>query len=260
MRELEARLGLRLLTRTTRSLSATETGERLLRNVATHFEAIEAEFAAVKLLQDKPSGTIRITTSAHAADAILWPVLTKFLRRYPEVKLELSVDSSLTDIAAQRFDAGVRLGEQVARGMIAIPIGPDMRMAVVGAPGYFAAHPIPNRPQDLTAHNCINLRFQTHGGLYAWEFEKNRRKLNVRVDGQLIFNTVPQIVTAAVASFGLACLPEDMVIADIRKGRLRRVLEDWCPPFPGFHLYYPSRRHASPAFALLVEALRYRRK
>jgi DNA-binding transcriptional LysR family regulator len=257
VRHLEARLGLRLLHRTTRSVSATDTGQRLLQNLGPHFEAIDGEFAAVSELRDKPTGTIRITTSAHAAESILWPVLAKFLRRYPDIKVELSIDSSLTDIAAHRFDAGVRLGEQVAQGMIAVRIGPDMRMVVVGAPGYFARHPVPAKPQDLTAHNCINLRFQTHGGLYAWEFERNRRKLNVRVDGQLIFNTVPQIVTAALAGFGLACLPEDVVITEIRKGRLKRVLEDWCPPFPGFHLYYPSRRHASPAFALLVEALRY---
>jgi DNA-binding transcriptional LysR family regulator len=260
VRRLEAQLGLRLLTRTTRSVSATDIGERLLRTVGPHFDAIDEEVSAVRELRDKPNGVIRITTSAHAADTLLWPVLTKFLRRYPEIKVELSIDSALTDIAARRFDAGVRLGEQVARGMIAVRVGPDLRMAVVGSSAYFAERPVPKKPQDLTAHDCINLRFETHGGLYAWEFEKDRRKLNVRVDGQLTFNAVPQIVTAAQAGFGLACLPEDIVLGAIKQGRLKRVLEDWCPPFPGFHLYYPSRRHGSPAFALLVEALRYRAK
>lgn len=258
VRGLEARLGLRLLTRTTRSVSATEAGERLYQSVAPHFAEIDSAVAALGVLRDKPTGMIRITTSAHAADTILWPVLERFLRRYPDIKVELSLDSSLTDIAAEGFDAGVRLGEQVARGMIAVRIGPDMRMAVVGAPAYLDKRSPPKKPQDLMSHDCINLRFQTRGGLYAWEFEKDRRKLNVRVDGQLTFNAVPQIVTAAVAGFGLACLPDDIVMPEFRKGRLRRVLEDWCPPFPGFHLYYPSRRHASPAFALLVEALRYR--
>lgn len=258
VRGLEAHLGLRLLTRTTRSVSATEAGERLYQSVAPHFAEIDSAVAALGALRDKPTGMIRITTSAHAADTILWPVLERFLRRYPDIKVELSLDSSLTDIAAEGFDAGVRLGEQVASGMIAVRIGPDMRMAVVGAPAYLDKRSPPKKPQDLMTHDCINLRFQTRGGLYAWEFEKDRRKLNVRVDGQLTFNSVPQIVTAAVAGFGLACLPDDIVMPDIRKGKLKRVLEDWCPPFPGFHLYYPSRRHASPAFALLVEALRYR--
>jgi DNA-binding transcriptional LysR family regulator len=260
VRLLENRLGFRLLTRTTRSVSATDSGERLLRGVGPHFDAIEEEFTAIRGLRDKPAGSIRITTSAYAAEAILWPVLEKFLPRYPEIKVELSIDSALTDIAAQRFDAGVRLGEQVAPGMIAARIGPDTSMAVIGAPAYFKKRSVPQVPQDLTAHDCINLRLQTHGGLYAWEFEKDDRKLNVRVDGQLTFNAVAQVVAAALAGFGLACVPAEIVSAEIRKGRLQRVLTDWCPSFPGFHLYYPSRRYASPAFALLVDALRYRAK
>jgi len=257
VRQLESRLGIRLLTRTTRSVSVTESGERLLRGVALHFDAIDEAFVTVRELRDKPAGLIRITTSAHAAEAILWPALATFLPCYPDIKVELSIDSALTDIAAQRFDAGVRLGEQVAPGMIARRIGPDLSMAVVGAPTYFEKHPPPRQPQDLTAHQCINLRLQTHGGLYAWEFEKRKRKLNVRVDGQLTFNAVPQIVAAATDGFGLACLPDDIVKVELQRGTLQRVLADWCPPFPGFHLYYPSRRYASPAFALLVEALRF---
>lgn len=260
VRLLETRLGFRLLTRTTRSVSATDSGERLLRGVGPHFDAISEEFAAVRALRDKPAGSIRITTSAYAAETILWPALEKFLPRYPDIKVELSIDSALTDIAAQRFDAGVRLGEQVAPGMIAARIGGDTSMAVIGAPSYFEKRSVPLVPQDLTSHDCINLRLQTHGGLYAWEFEKDDRKLNVRVDGQLTFNAVAQVVAAALAGFGLACVPVDIVSADINNGRLKRVLADWCPSFPGFHLYYPSRRYASPAFALLVDALRYRAK
>ena len=255
---LEARLGLRLLTRTTRSVSPTDAGMRLLESIGPHFDEIDIAIAAIGELREKPSGLFRITTSAHAAETILWPRLEPFLRRHPDVKLELSVDSTLTDLAAQRFDAGVRLGEQVAQGMIAVAIGPPLRMALVGAPAYLSKRPLPRKPQDLTSHNCINLRFQTHGGLYAWEFEKDKREINVRVEGQLTFNTVPQIVTAALAGFGLAHLPEDIVAPYIRKGQLKRLLPEWCPPFPGYHLYYPSRRHGSPAFSLLVDALRYR--
>jgi DNA-binding transcriptional LysR family regulator len=256
---LEARLGLRLLTRTTRSVSPTEAGERLLRTVGHRFEEIEAELDALSELREKPAGTIRITATDYVADTILWPKLTKFLRDYPDIKVEITVDYGLTDIVAQRYDAGVRSGEQVAKDMIAVRIGPDICMAVVGAPSYFAKRSPPKKPQDLTDHNCINLCLPTHGGLYASEFEKGGRELKVRVDGQLVLNGTTQMLNAALAGFGLAYVPEDLAEPHVAAGRLKRVLEDWCPPFPGYHLYYPSRRHSSPAFALLVDALRYKR-
>ncbi len=258
MRELEARLGVRLLTRTTRSVSPTEAGERLLRNVGPRFEEIEAELEALSELREKPAGTIRINAIDHVADTILWPKLAKFLREYPDIKVEITIDYGLTDIVAQRYDAGVRSGEQVAKDMIAVRIGPDMRMAVVGAPSYLKRGLEPEKPQDLIGHNCINLRLPTHGGLYAWEFEKGGRELKVRVEGQLIFNGTNQMLNAALAGFGLAYVPEDLAQPHLAKGRLKRVLEDWCPPYAGFHLYYPSRRQSSAAFALLVDALRYR--
>jgi len=258
IRGLEAKLGLRLLTRTTRSVSPTEAGERLLLTIGPRFEEIEAELAALTALREKPAGTIRINTGEHAANAILWPVLLKFLPRYPDIKVEITVDNGLTDIAAERYDAGVRLGEQVAKDMIAVRIGPDMRMAVVGAPTYFAQRSPPKTPRDLTDHNCINLRLPTYGGLYAWEFEKGERELKVRVDGQLVFNDLNQRLNAAMAGLGLTYLPEDVAQPHLASGRLQRALEDWCPPFPGYHLYYPSRRQTSPAFSLLVDALRYR--
>lgn len=259
IRGLEARLRIRLLTRTTRSVSATEAGERLVQSVGPHFEEIEAGLVALSALRDKPAGTIRITTSEHPAETILWPALAGFLPRYPDVKVEISVDAALTDIAAHRFDAGVRLGEQVAQGMIAVRIGPDLRMAAVAAPSYFATRTAPRTPRDLMEHNCINLRVPTYGGLYAWEFEKDRRELKVKVEGQLTFNGIDHAVDAALAGFGIAYVFEDVVAPHLKKGRLKRVLADWCPPFPGYHLYYPSRRNASPAFALLVDALRYRK-
>ncbi|RWO69939.1 LysR family transcriptional regulator [Mesorhizobium sp.] len=258
VRALEERLGVRLLTRTTRSVSPTEAGERLARTVGPRLDEIEAEIAALSALREKPAGTIRITAGEHAADAILWPALAKFLPDYPDIKVEIIVDYSLTDIVAERFDAGVRLGEQVARDMIAVRIGPDMRMAVVGSPAYFAKWPKPRTPQDLTTHNCINLRLPTYGGLYAWEFEKAGRELKVRVEGQLVFNTAALRMNAVLAGLGLAYLPEEQVTAHLADGRLVRVLADWCAPFPGYHLYYPSRRQATPAFSLLVDALRYR--
>ena len=258
LRGLEAKLGLRLLTRTTRSVSPTEAGERLLSKLGPHFDEIDAELAAVSELRQRPAGTIRITSGDHAVETILWPVLGKFLRRYPDIKVEVSIDYGLIDIVAQRYDAGVRFGEQVSKDMIAVAIGPDTRMAVAGAPSYFSGRAAPKVPQDLTGHKCINMRLPTYGGLYAWEFEKGRRKMNVRVDGQLVFNSVRPILNAALAGFGLACLPDDLVQPHASKGHLKRVLEDWCPPFPGYHLYYPSRRQNSPAFALLVDALRYR--
>jgi DNA-binding transcriptional LysR family regulator len=258
IRGLEERLGLRLLTRTTRNVAPTEAGERLFRTVGPRFEEIEAELTALSELREKPAGTIRITATDYAADTLLWPKLTKFLRQYPDVKVEVIIDYGLTDIVAQRFDAGVRSGEQVAKDMIAMRIGPDMRMAVVGAPAYFKARSEPKTPQELIGHNCINLRLPTHGGLYAWEFEKDGRELNVHVEGQLVFNGTFQMLNAALAGFGLAYVPEELAQPHLAKGRLKRALEDWCPPYSGYHLFYPSRRQPTPAFALLVEALRYR--
>jgi DNA-binding transcriptional LysR family regulator len=258
IRGLEERLGLRLLTRTTRSVSPTEAGERLFRTVGPRFDEIDAELAALNELREKPAGTIRITASEHAAELILWPALAKLLPEYPDIKVEIVVDYGLTDIVAEGYDAGVRLGEQVAKDMIAVRIGPDMRMAVVGAPSYFARRKPPQAPQDLTVHDCINLRLPTYGGLYAWEFEKDGRELKVRVEGQFVFNTFALRLNAALAGLGLAYLPKGQVEAHIKEGRLVRVLADWCAPFSGCHLYYPSRRQPTPAFALLVEALRYR--
>ena len=258
IRELEERLGVRLLTRTTRSVSPTEAGERLLRNIGPRFEEIEAEVAAITELRKKPAGRIRITATEYAADAILLPKLAKLLREYPDIKVEIIVDYGLTDIVAQRFDAGVRSGEQVAKDMVAVRIGPDMRMAVVGTPSYFKGRPEVKKPQDLINHNCITLRLPTHGGLYAWEFEKGGRELRVRVEGQLTYNTTGQMLTAALAGLGLAYVPEGLVQPHFAKRRLKRVLEDWCLPYSGYHLYYPSRRQPSAAFALFVDALRHR--
>jgi len=258
IRGLESRLGLRLLTRTTRSVAPTEAGERLLRTIGPRFDEIDAELAALSALRDKPAGTVRLTAGEHSAESVLWPAIAKLLPDYPDIKVEVVIDYGLTDIVTERFDAGVRLGEQVAKDMIAVRIGPDMRMLVVAAPAYFERHPKPAAPQDLMAHNCINLRLPTLGGIYAWEFEKGGRELRVRVDGQLVFNSTPMILTAALDGAGLAYLPEDRVGPYIADGRLIRVLDDWCEPFSGYHLYYPSRRQLSPAFALLVEALRYR--
>jgi len=259
LRALEDRLGVRLLARTTRSVAPTEAGERLLHALAPRFEEIDAELAAIAELRTKPTGTIRITATDFAADTVLWPKLAGFLRRYPDIKVEILIDYGLTDIVAQRYDAGVRDGEQVAKDMIAVRIGPDLRMAVVGAPSYFATRPLPKTPQDLIAHSCINLRLATHGGIYAWEFEKGGRELKVRVEGQLVFNSSAPMLAAALAGFGLAYVPEDLARPHLAKRRLRRVLDDWCQPYAGFHLYYPSRRQPSPAFSLLVDALRYRR-
>lgn len=258
VRRLETRLGLRLLTRTTRSVAPTVAGEQLLEALRPAVDQIDSRLAALGELRDKPSGTVRITTGRHAATTVLWPVLGKLLRQYPEIRLELSVDAALTDIVTERYDAGVRLGEQLANDMVAVRIGPDLRMAVVGAPAYFARRPKPKVPQDLTSHACINLRLPTLGGLYAWEFERGGRELNVRVEGPLVFNDVQLQLRAAVEGFGVAFVMEDQAQGLIDQGALVRVLADWCPPFAGYHLYYPSRRQLTPAFALLVEALRYR--
>jgi DNA-binding transcriptional LysR family regulator len=258
IRELEERLGVRLLTRTTRSVSPTEAGERLFRNIGPRFDEIESELAALSELREKPAGTIRITATEFAIDTILLPKLVPLLRQYPDIKVEMIVDYGLSDIVAQQYDAGVRSGEQVAKDMIAVRIGPDMRMAVVGAPSYFKTRPEPKKPQDLIGHNCINLRLPTHGSLYAWEFEKGGRDLRVRVEGQLTFNGTAQLLKAALAGSGLAYVPEGLVEAHVAKGRLRRVLADWCLPYSGYHLFYPSRRQSSTAFALVVDALRHR--
>ena len=258
VRALEERLGVRLLTRTTRSVAPTEAGQRLLDGVGPRLEEIEAELVALGELRDKPAGSIRITSGEHAAETILWPALADFLPRYPDIKVELTVDEALTDIVAERYDAGVRLGEQVAKDMIAVRIAPDFRMIVVGSPSYFKRRERPKQPQDLTQHACINIRMRTHGNIYAWEFEKRGRAIKVRVDGQLVFNSGALRLKAVMAGLGLGYLPEDRVRAQLAKGQLIQVLDDWCAPFPGYHLYYPSRRQSSPAFALLVQALRYR--
>jgi DNA-binding transcriptional LysR family regulator len=258
IRQLEERLGVRLLTRTTRSVSPTAAGERLLGSLAPRFQEIEAELAALSEVRDKPAATIRITAGDHAIRSVLWPKLAKFLPNYPDIKVELAIDYGLTDIVAQRYDAGVRWGEQVARDMIAVRIGPDVRFAIVGTKPYFAKRSLPKKPEDLVGHACINLRFPTHGGLYAWEFERGGRNVKVRVEGQLVFNSIFQVLDAALAGFGLAYVPEDLAKPHLAKSRLRQVLEDWCPPWSGYHLYYPSRRQPSAAFALLVDALRYK--
>ena len=259
MRGLEERHGVRLLTRTTRSVAPTQAGERLLHSIGPRLDDIDAALASLSELREKPAGTIRITAGEHAAVAILWPSVAKLLPAYPDIHVEIIVDYGLTDIVAERYDAGVRLGEQVAKDMIAVRIGPDMRMAVVGAPSYFERRPRPKTPQDLTAHDCINIRLPTRGNVYAWEFEKRGRELKARVEGQLVFNNIALRLEAVLAGFGLAYLPEDQVQPYLDDGRLIRVLDDWCQPFSGYHLYYPSRRQPTPAFALLVEALRYRR-
>ena len=256
IRRLEARIGIRLLARTTRNVVPTDAGERLLATLRPALDHIDVELASLSALRDRPAGMVRITASDHAARFVLWPVLEKLLPAYPDIQVEISVDLGLRDIVSERLDAGVRLGEQVAKDMISVRVGPDMRMAVVGSPAYFDRHAVPQTPQDLAHHACINLRLPTLGGLYAWEFGQNGRELRVRVDGQLTFNNVSMILTAAEAGLGLACVVDDRVEAEIAAGRLLRVLEDWCPYFPGYHLFYPSRRQISPAFALLVDALR----
>jgi len=256
IRGLEERLGIRLLTRTTRGAVPTEAGERLLANLAPYYDGIETELATLGELREKPGGTIRISSHDHAATTILWPKLSKLLTEYPDITLEISVDYELIDIVADRFDAGVRSGDQIAKDMIAMRISPDFRMLVVGSPDYFIKHPIPQTPQDLTSHNCANLRLATHGGLFAWEFVKDGQEMKVQVSGQMIFNTSPQLLTAALEGYGLAYAPEDVVQKYIAEGKLVSVLEAWAPTYPGYHLYYPSRRQVLPAFKLVLNALR----
>lgn len=257
IRNLEKRLGVRLLTRTTRSVASTEAGERLLRTAAPRFEEIEAELSALNELREKPAGTVRITAGEHAAISTLQPVLKRLLPDYPDIRVEVIVDYGLTDIVSEGYDAGIRMGEQVAKDMIAVRIGPDMRMAVVGSPAYFERYPLPETPQDLMEHQCINIRLPTYGGLFPWDLEKDGREVNVRVDGQLVFNNIGMRLSSTLDGLGLAYMPEDQVLPYINEGRLVRVLEDWCPYFPGYHLYYPNRQYKSPAFALLLDALHY---
>jgi DNA-binding transcriptional LysR family regulator len=258
VRDLEARLGVRLLTRTTRSVSPTEAGERMLRTIAPRFDEIEAEIASLRELRAKPAGTVRLTATEYAIDSLLMPKLSDLLLTHPDIKVEMIVDYGLTDIVAERFDAGVRSGEQVAKDMIAVRIGPDLRMAVVGAPSYFKTRPEPRRPQDLLSHNCINLKLPTHGNTNAWEFERGSRELRVRVDGQLTFNATSELLNAALRGFGLAYVPEGMAQPHLEKRRLKKVLADWCQPYSGYHLFYPSRRQSSAAFNLVVDALRHK--
>jgi DNA-binding transcriptional LysR family regulator len=258
IRQLEARLGVRLLTRTTRAVSSTEAGERLLEGIGPHFDQIEAQLDALSALREKPAGTLRITAPDYAIHSVLWPKLKKFLPKYPDIKVEVMLDNGLADIVTERFDAGVRMGEQLAKDMISARIGPDFRFAVVGARSYFAENPEPMKPQDLTQHTCINYRFPTSGGLYAWEFEEKRREIKIRVEGQLVFNNIFHVLDAALAGLGLAYVPEEIALPHIAKGRLRRVLDGWSPYWDGYYLYYPSRRQSSPAFVALVEALRHR--
>jgi DNA-binding transcriptional LysR family regulator len=261
VQNLEERLGVRLLNRTTRSVTPTQAGERLLLKIGPKFDEMDVELAALGELREKPAGTIRITATEYAAEAVLMPALAKILPLYPDIKVEVLFDYGLTNIVAAQYDAGIRPGELVAKDMIAVRVGPDLRMAVVGAPAYFVNRKRPRAPQDLTQHNCINLHLPTHGGsLYAWEFERSGREVNVRVEGQLVFNGAGALLQAALQGFGLAYLTEGHVEPYLSSGQLIRVLSDWCPPFSGYHLYYPSRRQPSPAFALLVDALRYRRR
>ena len=256
LRALEARMGVRLLSRTTRSVAPTAAGERLLQNVAPRFDEIESELAAVVETRDKPAGTIRITSTDYAADTVLWPRLSKVLPNYPDIKVEVVVDYGLSDIIAERYDIGVRWGDQIAKGMIAVRIGPDARLAIVGSPGYLSKHPAPKQPKDLLSHNCITLRLPTRGGLYTWELKKGNRALQVRVDGQFTFNGTYQMLNAAIDGAGLAFVPEDLAQPHVAAGRLVWVLPDWFPTFPGLHIFYPSRREYSKALSVVVDALR----
>lgn len=257
IRKMEESLGMRLLTRTTRGVSPTEAGERLLATIGPHYAAIQAELSGMQELRGQPAGTFRISAHDHPASTILWPRLSPLLPRYPDLNLEISISYGMIDIVAERYDAGVRIGERVAKDMIAVRIGPELRMVVAGSPAYFAGRGKPRTPADLPTHNCINLRLPTHGGLYAWEFSRDGQAQQVQVRGQLVFNTTPQMLTAALAGHGLAYVPEDAIARHVDAGELVTVLEDWCPAIPGYHLYYPSRRQSSPAFQLVVDTLRY---
>lgn len=256
IKTLEERLQIRLLTRTTRSVSATPAGERLLAAIGSRFDDIEAELDALTELRDKPAGSVRITCGDHVLRSVLLPRLLPVMHHYPDVNIEFDINYGLRDIVADRFDAGVRLGESIDKDMVALPIGPKLRMAAAASPAYFRQRPMPKVPADLMQHSCINIRFPTTGGLYVWEFERKGRQVNVRVEGQAVFNSSPHMVLAALDGLGIAFLPEEEFSPYLESGQLVRVLQDWCPPFPGYHLYYPSRRQHSPAFALVIEALR----
>jgi DNA-binding transcriptional LysR family regulator len=258
IRDLEARLGLRLLTRTTRSVSTTEAGEELFQAVAPRIEEIDASVAALSDFRDKPTGVIRITATDHPVDSVIWPKLRKLLPSYPDIKVEVTVDYGLSNIVEERYDIGVRFGDQVAKDMIAVRISPNIPMAIVGSPAYFSNRSFPKTPEDLLNHECITLRMTTTKALYAWELKKGKRETQARVGGQLTFNTQPQMIRAALDGFGLAFIPEDSVIAHIHRGELRSVLTDWCPTWPGYHAYYPSRRQTSRAFSLVIDALKHR--
>lgn len=258
VQNLEERLGVRLLTRTTRSVAPTEAGERLLSTISPKFDEIELAIADLRSMRDRPAGTIRLTAGEHPAVSILQPALARFLPDFPDIKVELIVDYGLADIVAQGFDAGVRLGEQLEKDMVAVRIGPEMRMAVVASPAYFAHHPMPQSAEDLTSHNCINSRLPTYGTIFQWGLEKDGHHVKLRSEGQLVLNTLGLRIAAALDGMGIAYLPEDQILAYVAAGRLVRVLDDWCQPFPGYHLYYPSRKHPSAAFSLLLDRLRYR--
>jgi len=257
IRALETRLGVRLLTRTTRSVSPTEAGERLMQTVAPRLEEIEAEIAAVSEFGDKPIGTIRITAIDHVVDTVLWPRLAKVLEQYPDLRLEISADYRMVDIAAERYDIGVRYGDQVAKDMVAVRLTPDIPMTIVAAPRYFETHKVPVAIQDLVRHNCITLRLSSSGGIYAWELRQGHRKVETRVSGQVTVNGAYQMLEAAISGYGLAFLPEELTQPHVEAGRLRRVMDDCCPEFPGLHAYYPSRRNSSRALRLVIEAIRY---
>lgn len=257
VRSLEARLGVRLLMRTTRSVSPTEAGERLLQNVAPRLEEIEAEIAAVGELGDKPAGTVRITAIDHVVDTVLWPRLAKILPLYPDLHVEISADYRIVDIAAERYDIGVRFGDQVEPDMIAVRLGADVRMMIVGSPGYLGTRPVPTSVQELQKHNCITLRLASSGGIYAWELRNDGRDIEVRVRGQAIFNSAYQMLNAALSGCGLAFVPEELAGSHVREGRLNSVMEEWCPSFPGLHAYYSGRRHSSRALRLVIDAIRY---
>ncbi|WP_194722147.1 LysR family transcriptional regulator [Noviherbaspirillum malthae] len=259
MRGLETRLGVRLLTRTTRSVAPTEAGERLMQTVGPRLEEIEAEIAAISELSDKPAGTVRITAIDHVIDSVLWPRLAKILPQYPDLKIEISSDYRMVDVAAERFDIGVRFGDQVDKDMVAVRLTPDVRMAIVGSPAYFETRRMPATPQDLLKHNCICLRLSSSGGIYAWELRNGDEQLEVRVSGQATFNSAYQMLHAALSGCGLAFVPADMPEIHVREGRLLSVMPDWCPAFPGLHAYYPSRRHSSRALQIVIEAIRYKR-
>lgn len=255
---LEKRLGIRLLARSTRSVSPTEAGQRLLVTVGPRIDEIENEISIISEVSGKPSGTIRITTPEHAVIQYVWPKIESVLKKYPDINLEISFDNKLVDIVAERYDMGIRIGESVPKDMVAIRISPELEMAAVATPEYFKSISRPKIPEDLKNHNCINLRLPTYGGLYIWDFSDGKNDITIRVKGQLIFSSASQIKRACLAGLGIAYLPYDMMKDDVEQGKLIRVLSDWCPPFPGYHIYYPNRREPSSAFTTIIEALRHR--